>query len=64
MFAPRVVYGVDFSGARLAGEHTWLARLEPVEEAPQPEQATAYEPRGSGASVVAERGAVYRTAPP
>src|SRR5262249_50754105 len=24
------VYGVDFSGARLAGRNTWVARLEPV----------------------------------
>jgi hypothetical protein len=24
------VYGVDFSGARLAGRNTWLARLEPA----------------------------------
>jgi hypothetical protein len=23
------VYGVDFSGARLAGRNTWVARLEP-----------------------------------
>src|SRR5262249_14445265 len=23
------IYGVDFSGARLAGRNTWLARLEP-----------------------------------
>jgi hypothetical protein len=27
MFA--AVYGVDFSGARLAGQNTWIARLEP-----------------------------------
>jgi hypothetical protein len=25
----RTVYGVDFSGARLAGKNTWVARLEP-----------------------------------
>src|SRR5689334_17737565 len=24
------IYGVDFSGAKLAGRNTWLARLEPV----------------------------------
>jgi hypothetical protein len=30
MFA--TIYGVDFSGARLAGRTTWLARLEPVTE--------------------------------
>ena len=26
----RAVYGVDFSGARLAGRTTWIARLEPA----------------------------------
>jgi hypothetical protein len=26
------VYGVDFSGARLAGRNSWIARLEPVGE--------------------------------
>ena len=24
------VYGVDFSGAKLAGENTWIARLTPA----------------------------------
>lgn len=24
------IYGVDFSGARLAGRNTWIARIEPV----------------------------------
>jgi hypothetical protein len=28
--ALETVYGVDFSGARLAGRNTWLARLEPA----------------------------------
>jgi hypothetical protein len=27
-----VIYGVDFSGARLAGKNTWVARLEPSQE--------------------------------
>ena len=27
--SPGTVYGVDFSGARLAGKTTWVARLEP-----------------------------------
>jgi hypothetical protein len=30
------VYGVDFSGARLAGRNAWLARLEPVRRGPVP----------------------------
>ena len=29
----RVVFGVDFSGARLAGRTTWIARLDPVRDA-------------------------------
>lgn len=28
------VYGVDFSGARLAGRNTWIARLDPLPPAP------------------------------
>jgi hypothetical protein len=28
------IYGVDFSGARLAGRTTWVARLEPGEDCP------------------------------
>jgi hypothetical protein len=24
----KAIYGVDFSGARLAGRNTWLARIE------------------------------------
>jgi hypothetical protein len=28
------VYGVDFSGARLAGNNTWVARLEPLSRVP------------------------------
>jgi len=24
------IYGVDFSGAKLAGENTWVARMEPL----------------------------------
>ena len=29
MFRAAAIYGVDFSGARLAGRTTWLARIEP-----------------------------------
>src|SRR3954468_50786 len=29
----KVVFGVDFSGARLAGRTTWIARLDPVGDA-------------------------------
>src|SRR5215203_4854599 len=29
----RAVFGVDFSGARLAGRTTWIARLDPVGDA-------------------------------
>ena len=25
-----IIYGVDFSGARLAGKNTWVAQLEPT----------------------------------
>jgi hypothetical protein len=28
------VYGVDFSGAKLAGQNTWIARLEPIASGP------------------------------
>ena len=28
----RAVFGVDFSGARLAGRTTWIARLDPVRQ--------------------------------
>src|SRR5215813_5382247 len=34
MFAS--IFGVDFSGARLAGRNIWLARLEPVAERSKP----------------------------
>jgi hypothetical protein len=30
----QTIYGVDFSGAKLAGRNTWLARLEPATDRP------------------------------
>jgi hypothetical protein len=30
------IYGVDFSGAKLAGRNTWVARLEPVKRGQRP----------------------------
>src|SRR3954471_17101988 len=29
------LYGVDFSGAKLAGRNIWIARLEPVRRGPK-----------------------------
>jgi hypothetical protein len=48
MFCPTAVYGVDFSGARLAGRHTWLARIERAGEdhATAPYRLTQLAPLG------------------
>ncbi len=40
----RAVYGVDFSGARLAGRTTWVARLEPKSGEGPPFALTALRP--------------------
>lgn len=42
--APGAVYGVDFSGARLAGKTTWVARLEPSSGEGPPFTLTALRP--------------------
>lgn len=54
------VFGVDFSGARLAGENTWIARVEPSGRPDRPPFVLAALDRLSTLAGTAERGPTLR----